>query len=276
MSNKKSKNMKKLDELKETAINLENEIKQVKKENLKISSIRNLKIFGKTVNFLVPFVLATGITIGGMAFLEGGLPFYKDDVTKYKVHSLDYQTKAYTIETESYESKLWHDSSLDTNKLVVYTPWQYENNQYVRYKRSYDVKITNYKEAFDAVKNNNYKYIEEKIVEPDEEEKQIVNSIDFVSENDYVIIASLHMMDKSDLIKYKETDVENLIMTIIDLVLGLGIGGLAAWARKFEYFYEVKQINSEYKLLLKPLKPLKEKLKQTNIKIKKIGAKNEK
>jgi len=275
MSNKKNKKIQELNELREQAINLKARIKERRKDTLKELRIRNLTIFGNTINFLIPFGIAAGVTMGSIAALEGGLPFCKDDMVRYKAYSLDYYTNAYTIENESYISKLWHDDDFSKNDLTVYTPWEYENNQYVRYKRIYDVEIINPEEAFNAVKNNDYKYIEEH-VQKYSEEKQVANSIDENDENDYIIIASLRMIDDKNSIRYKETDTRNLIITIVEIVLSLGIGSIAAYLREFDYLDSIDYANKAYQIRIKKTKELKKQLKETEEKIKKLVKKYEK
>jgi len=275
MTNKNILQNKKLNELRETAKNLENKIKCQRKNDLKALGIRNLKIFGYTCNFLAPFVLVSGITAGIFAFYEWGLPFYKDDVLKYKTYSLDYQTNEYEIENVSYNSKTWHDIESDNNELIIYTPWEYENNQYIRYKRTYDVKITNPEEAFTAVKSNNYKYIEDR-VKTYKEEKQIINNIDFVEDNDYIIKASLHMLNLEETKSYKESDIKNLIITIVELILGIGIGSFINHIRAFDYSHEVETEKLTYKLSIATTNDMKKELNEINQKIKRLEKKYEK
>ena len=275
MTNKNILKIESLNELRETAKNLENKIKCQRKNDLKALGIKNLKIFGYTCNFLAPFIVVSGITAGIFAFYEGGLPFYKDDVVKYKTYSLDYQANEYVIEDITYESKIWHDEELDNNELIVYTPWQYENNQYIRYKRTYDVKITNPEEAFTAIKSNNYKYIEER-VKTYKEEKQVVNNIDFVEENDYIIKASLHMINTEEPISYKESYIKNLIITIVELILGIGMGSFINSIRTYDYSHEVENEKMTYKLSIATTKVMKKELEEINQKIKRLEKKYEK
>ena len=107
----------------------------------------------------------------------GGLPFHTDETIKYKAYSLDYQTSGYVTMDESYRTNRWFDDSLPSNELIVYTPWEYKDNQYTRYKREYDISEINTLDLFDAVLEEDYAYITENIKEY-KEEIQVANSIE--------------------------------------------------------------------------------------------------
>ena len=296
MSNKKTKKQKKqseqrrikekklqiqeLQELKNKAIQLENKIINQKTENFKQFNIRNLKIFGNTCNFVTPFILSAGLTVGVFRAFGGGLPFQTDEIIKYKVYDLEYETNGIITMNESYQTNRWFDNPLSSNELTIYTPWECINNQYVRYKREYIIEKIDTLDLYNAVLDENYDYIFQNMKDC-KEEKQVANTIEEIRENNYFFEASLHMLDKDDILKYNETDLKNKIITIIELILGLGIGGVVAHSRNFEYLWELKNINIEYHERIKDIKPMQEDLKITNEKIlslsKKMGGKiNEK
>lgn len=277
MSNRKTKKqkqqleqrksrIKELQDLKEKKLQLEKQISEQKAENFKQLNIRNLKIFGNTCNFVAPFVITAGLTVGVFKMFGGGLPFHTDEITKYKLYNLDYQTNGYVTMEESYRTNGLLADDLPSNELTIYTPWKYENSQYTRYKREYDIDKLNSLELFNAVLEEDYSYIEENLKDY-KEEKQTVNSIDETEKMDYFFEASLHMLDKNDTLKYNETDLKNIVITIVELILGLGIGGAIAYFRDFEYLYELKRINNDYNYRIKAIKPMQEDLVLTNEKI---------
>lgn len=268
MSNKNKKKSisraKKLELLNAKKIELQKKLDKQKKEKFKQFNIRNLKIFGKTCNFLVPFVLCGCITVGAIRFFGGGFPFVTDKIKKYKLHDLDFDSKGYVSMNEEYIN-FGILSELDKNKLVVYSPWEKTDNGYSRIKREYKVKTIKSLELFDAVLNEDYSYIEDNITDF-KEEIQTSNNIDEES-NNYIIQASLRMLDKTDLITFDETALKNIIITIVEIVLGLGIPSIIAWRRDFEYLYEIKYINEDYQEKIKPYKSIKAELNETNNKI---------
>lgn len=263
--NRKSQ-IKELQELREKAIQLEKRIAEQKVENFKQLNIRNLRVFGNTCNFIAPFVISAGLTVGAFRLFGGGLPFHSDEIVKYKAYSLDYKTNGYVTMDESYRTNRWFDDSLPSNELTIYTPWEFKDNQYMRYKREYDISKLNTLDLFDAVLEEDYAYITNNIKEY-KEEIQVANSVEETEGQDYFFEASLHMLDKEDTLKYNETDLKNTIITIIELVLGLGIGGAVAYFRDFEYLWELRDANSDYRYRIKAIKPMQEELTATNEKI---------
>lgn len=264
---KESKNrIKELQDLNEKAVRLKEQISEQRAKNFKQLNIRNLKIFGNTCNFVAPFVITAGLTAGVFKVFGGGLPFHTDEITKCKSYNLDYQTNGYVTMDESYRTNGLLDDNLPSNELTIYTPWKYENSQYTRYKREYDIDKLNSLELFNAVLEEDYSYIEENLKDY-KEEKQTVNSIDETEKMDYFFEASLHMLDKNDTLKYNETDLKNIVITIVELILGLGIGGTIAYFRDFEYLWELKRTNNDYNYRIKAIKPMQEELALTNEKI---------
>ena len=110
-----------LQELREKAIQLEKRISEQKIENFKQLNIRNLRVFGNTCNFIAPFVISAGLTVGAFRLFGGGLPFHSDEIVKYKAYNLDYKTNGYVTMDESYRTNRWFDDSLPSNELTIYT-----------------------------------------------------------------------------------------------------------------------------------------------------------
>ena len=258
--------IKELQDLREKTIQLEKQIAEQRVENFKQLNIRNLKIFGNTCNFVAPFVITAGLTVGVFKMFGGGLPFHTDEITKYKLYDLDYQTNGYVTMDESYRTNGLLDDNLPSNELTIYTPWKYENSQYTRYKREYDIDKLNSLELFNAVLEEDYSYIEENLKDY-KEEKQTVNSIEETEKMDYFFEASLHMLDKNDTLKYNETDSKNISITVTELIFVLGIGALLAHYRNFDYLYELSCINDDYNYEIEAIKPMQEELALTNEKI---------
>lgn len=258
--------MKELEELRSKALELESKITKQRIENFKQLNIRNLKIFANACNFAAPFVISAGITVGVFRLFGGGLPFHSDEITKYKAYNLDFQTNGYVTMDDKYRTNRWFENSLPSNTLLVYTPWEEQDGQYVRFKREYDVGKLTTLDLYNAVLNEDYNYISENLKDY-KEEKQVVNKKDPTDGNNYFFEASLHMLDEEDVLKYNETDLKNMVITIIELVLGLGIGGAIAYFRDFEFLYELREVNDNYSSKILSIKPMKKELKDINEKI---------
>lgn len=254
--------IKKLEELK---ADLEKELREQKKEKFEQFNIRNLKFLGHTCNFLAPFVLSAGITVGVFRLFGGGFPFHTDDITKYRLYNLDFDTKGYVTMDDEYRIFGILDE-LKSNSLVVYSPWEGQDGQYIRFKREYKIGTLDTLDLYNAVLNEDYSYIEQNVTDY-KEEIQTSNRINEDEPNDYIIQASLHMLDKEDTLIFSETDLNNIVITIIEVVLGLGVGSLIAWKRDFEYIWEMQHVNRDYNCTIKSLNSTKEKLEDTNQKI---------
>lgn len=258
-ANARRQEIKKLEELKTT---LEAKLEEQEKEKFKQFHIRNLKIVGNTCNFFIPFVLSAGVTVGIFKLFGGGVPFYLDNITKYKVYTLDFDTNAYVKKEDEYIVL----DELESNSLVVYSPWEGQDSQYIRFKREYMIGTLETLDLYNAVLNGDYSYIEQNVTDY-KEEIQTSNKINEEEQNDYIINASLNILDKGDTLLFSETDLRNIVITIIEVVLGIGIGGLIAWKRDFDYIFEVQKVNSNYQCIIRSLNSTKEKIEDTNQKI---------
>lgn len=256
--------LKELKMLREKAIQLEESIARQKLENFKQLNIQNFRLFQAANKLFAPYVIMAGLTVGAFDLCGGGLPFYKDLIVKYKVYDLNYQTDGDITVDESYRTDRWYNNPLPENQLIIYTPWEYSDNEYIRYKREYDIS-TSTLDLLDAVLEEDYDYIKNNIKDY-KEEIQVINEIEEIEQN-YFFNASLHMFDKSDTLVYRETDLKNTIISLVEIVLGLGIGSLVAYFRDFEYLKEVRKINDEYRSKTEVIKYMKKELVKTNEKI---------
>lgn len=262
---KKLDSITELKQLKERTLKIKKEMSKNRYNNFKEFNIRNLKFFGHTCNFVMPFVVSMGLVSGGFAIFGGGLPFRTDKITKYKLYNLDYNSKAYVIMNEEYKTDRFIDNELPSSSLVIYTPYELIDNEYVRYKRVYDLEYKVTLDLYNAIINEDYSFIENNLIDY-KEEKQIINKIN-EDNNDIIIEANLHIFDKEDKLIFDESETKNLIITIIEVILGLGIGGFATWLRDYDYIYELRHINKVYHVRIKKNDSLKKELKNTQKRI---------
>ena len=103
-SNKETRTIKKIKLEEEKLERLRQRLKQIKKENRKQFHIKNLRIIGKTAHLLIPYVLSTTMFSSIVNFVGGGLPIIKDDITIYKVQSLEYETDQEILGETTYQS----------------------------------------------------------------------------------------------------------------------------------------------------------------------------
>ncbi len=243
-----------LKELKQKAQFLQEQIAKQKKQYFKNFNLRNAKVLNSTCNFLIPFSLMTLITIGAVDTYGGFLPFKKDKITKYKYYNLEWQTNSYQNIQEEYIYIF--DYSPDNN-LILYTPWKYENNQYTRLKKEFNPEKLNSLDLYNAVLSENYELIEELLNSAYFEEKQVTNILNEPEDNQYFLKAKLNYLDLNDFITYDESNLDNFLITMGELVIILGVSGVINHLRKFDYLKDLKKINEEYQNKIKSYQDLK-------------------
>lgn len=264
-NNSINRRLQELEVLKEKVSEYENKISEQKKNNFKEFNIRNLKIFAGTCNLLLPFVVIGGVAVGGFKVCNGGLPFYRDDITKYKKYELEYETNADINANIEYVRNEWWTDALPSDSLTICTPWEKEGDSYVRYKREYDLPDDCFSDLYEAIFKKDYDYIE-KNYEKSKEEKEVSNFI-IDDVNDHIVEAKLYKIDSDDFIKFPESAKKNKIITIIQIIITLGVGGFIVHVRDFDYLDYLKEANEDYHSNKKPIGPLEDELEATKKKI---------
>lgn len=245
VNEEKRRILKELQELKKDISVLELRLKEAKKEKAKQFHIRNLKFFANTCNLVVPFVVCSGITVGLFALFGGGTPFHRDQITKYKTYNIEYQMDGTIDMEEGYKTNSWYDEKLPSNSLTIYTPWSLQDDQYIRIIRTYNLGELTTLDLYYAVLEEDYDYINSNLNDY-KEEKQIFNKLNINENNNYEMKASLHIIEKDNFLKYDETLTKNIIITVIELIAGLGLGGLITAFRDFSFLYEVHRNHVTY------------------------------
>ena len=244
---RKLKNME-LVKLKNQLFELQRQIEEQKKENIKNFCIRNLKIFGCACNFAVPFVLSAGLCVGSVKLLGGGFPFVIDKQKKYKVYSLEYETDKIVNLKTWYQTNEWYSDLIPKNKLKIYFPWEVRDNDvYSRVIRDY---IIDNQEVIprlmDVVYFQNINYILENF-EVYNEEIESTNILNLIN-NKCIIDACLSVLDETDYLLVDEGMVANFFITLLEMIAVLGSGALGARIRKFKLISSVNDIKEEYQL----------------------------
>lgn len=253
----------KLEELEKQARELEEKVKIKKKEVFTKYNVRNLKLFLSATSFVAPFIISSVILANLTKELNLGVPFKRDDITKYKVYSLDYETGGEIMMTSEYKNKF---KKLLSNHLVVFTPWQQQNGQYVRYKRDYDLDKNINLELLEAVLDEDYNYIKENLNDY-QEEQQTTNHLDETVENDDRIKASLHVFDKESTLLCSETTTENVTLTFFSLFGTFFVGTAITNFRELKILDSLVDANEDYKMYQVSLESFQQELGETKQKI---------
>lgn len=245
--------------LEEDLIIIEHKINDYENKKIKNACLKNLKIFGSVCNFMMPFVIISGITVSGVNYLGFGLPFIKDDIRKEKRYTLDYETNG-NIESE--EHYIFDSPVLSDNELTIYSPWTLtEDNLYERTIKNFDVDYdTSSVSLYNAILNKDVERIEE-IFPNYTLETETTNQISSIND-DYIIDAHLDFLDSKDILTYKENSSTNNHVTFLELLICLGIPSFISYHRSFSLVDSIKNINKKYESQKEELRDLYEQLDQ--------------
>ena len=232
-----------------------------------------------TFLLVLPFIATATITSIAGNILGFGLPVRRDKIEDTKVYSMEYEDDEVKVREESYrhfdafvDEEFGSDYDIvdyEDNCLLFYTPWSYEDGIYTRVKRDYIFnKNMNVKDLYYAVLNEDYKYITDEL-DDYKEETQVSNFKPYENDdnNKRIIKAKIKYLDEKDKIKVTESQVQNLIITLINLLATLGIGAFINHVRDFDYAAEVECDKKIYIDELNKLNELENKLASVDKKI---------
>ena len=246
-------------------VELEAKLAQSRRKAIKAFHVRNLKIFRDTCNFVLPFVVCTGLMVGTTTLLGFGLPIKQDDFKRPKLANLQIEAqgeyKSYDEEYVSYNPVF---DSVKSSNLTLYSPWeQQEDGLYRRFKRVYN-SLGPEEELISAILRNDYETVVSLLSNYDEE-IQTVNMIN--EEPCYKIEGEIHFLNKNDYLTYTEKSGEDIVLTIVDAIIALAIGSLIAYKRDFSVQYAYERDCQDFRIECKAYKKDKEKLKELDEKI---------
>lgn len=249
--------------LEEDLIIIEHKINDYENKKIKNACLKNLKIFGSVCNFMMPFVIISGITVSGVNYCGFGFPFIKDDIKKLKKYTLDYETNGNIESEERYlMNNIFDSPAISYNELTIYSPWTLtEDNLYERTIKSFDVDYdTSSVSLYNAILNEDIERIE-KIFPNYTLETETTNQISSIND-DYIIDAHLDFLDSKDILTYKENSSTNNHVTFLELLICLGIPSFISYRRSFSLVDSIKNINKKYESQKEELRDLYEQLNQ--------------
>lgn len=244
---KKQQEMQKKDELeklRKDILDLQQKIKEQNQINVKEKYKKNSKILLSICNFFAPFIISACLTTGVFKLFNGGFPFVKDDIIKYKKYSLDYYTNGYIELDEHYVTNTIFDEELPKNELIIYSPWQLNDGLYKRTIKTYDIGKIDSPELYEAVIKQDITHIHNTFSKYHEEE--VVSNKINQDNNGFIIEARLNFLDKNDTLIYSESDLKNLLVTIAEVLVGNGFGVLLVLKRKFNLSNSIDKIKENY------------------------------
>ena len=254
-----------LNKLKEQQKELEKKVEDDRIAKEKGFHIRNLKIFKDTCNVLLPYVICASISVGGIFLLQGGLPVKRDEIkkAKYTTLNIEEQGESPVLETHYGTYGIWA-SDLSSSTIILKSPWEEVDGEYIRYKRIYDI-TSNKNEIINLILEKDYKRLFEELSEYKEE----IEKANYIAgeNNGYSVEGNIYLRDNKDLITFPESTTKNVVITLLELILTLGIGAAVAWNRYFDYFDSIEGTNYRYHIKIETLERDLVKLEETNEKI---------
>ena len=193
---------------------LEKDIKSLEEKNKRIKFIRNLEIGRKVGCFVFPYVVSAGLIFEGIWVATGKVPFIIDDVKEY----LYTQTEIDSLGNERILKKYGEFQNI-TDYVTYYTKWEDMGGDYTRCIKTYSLGKFDYKKALSWLEEDNI-LLDEILGEPMEVmwEKKEELTREELSQDEYIKIV-LYKRDKKDSIIVKEYFGENILWSLLDILL---------------------------------------------------------
>lgn len=181
-----------------------------------------LKLFKSIGKITLPYVITTTATVVTVKLFGGGLPFVRDDITKYKYYTLKGSNSSIVDIHESYQDSNDSQRKYD-NTITTYSTWQNDNNKYYRIIRKYTFDNISDKKILDAFYNSDDEYFQSVCDEFTKEEEYSSKVPDLYKKP--ITEGEIAFWDKDDGIVNKESNKRNFFITFSELSVSF-ISGL--------------------------------------------------
>lgn len=195
---------------------LEYELKHSKLVNLKISTVKNLKISLRFMQRIAPYVLTAVIMAGGCKLVGGGIPFYSGDTFKINSNTMKEFDSLGNIRYE----QQYDDYDNSSNILYYYSQWQQGNDGfYSRNVETYKLDELTEEEILKLFAKEDLN-LSDVFGDPTSKKRETKNNVteEEIQQKDY-LQAIIYNEDENDYIIHKETIGENIAVTVIYLLL---------------------------------------------------------
>ena len=225
---KKEKNYVLVSKLSKDIDDLEKRLKHVNIENFKKISIRNIKIFGRVLQMLYPYILAFTIpfTLQSIIF---DIPFYPENVRQEKCYMMELDNKGIIDYQSQYDS-----FSNESNRLYIYSKWEKSNDYYTRTINLYRLNDFTNDELIELVNKDSLSIVEllGSPVSSITEKKNILTEEEI--KDDGYIKAKYYYEDKDDYIIIRQSIGENLVCSLLFLFI-MGMSEYAVFKYRSDY-----------------------------------------
>ena len=181
---------------------LEYELKHSKLVNLKISTVKNLKISLRFMQRIAPYVLTAVIMAGGCKLVGGGIPFYSGDTFKINSNTMKEFDSLGNIRYE----QQYDDYDNSSNILYYYSQWQQGNDGfYSRNVETYKLDELTEEEILKLFAKEDLN-LSDVFGDPTSKKRETKNNVteEEIQQKDY-LQAIIYNEDENDYIIHKET-----------------------------------------------------------------------
>lgn len=215
MSRKGKSTCSQLDELTRRRNDLIQDRKKLFLENKKKLRLRKLKLYLAVMKLSLPFVVSSGICVGGGTLFLDSLPFVVDEQKLIKKHTLEIDDDNVVYEEKYYKPSFFEET--DENKLEV--KYDFEMDKFGTYSRN--VEEYTYSDGcdlavIDAVLDYDYDTLRE-LAETKTSVTEIKKKDDMKLNG--TIKGQITIKNESDFLITRESDFKNKTITIGELII---------------------------------------------------------
>ncbi len=225
---------------------LEKRIDNVGKENLKKISIRNIKIFGRFMQLIGPYLLAFILPFGLQSLIYD-IPIYQENVKQEKRYMMELDNQG-VISYQSKYSKFENES----NKLYIYGKWKMgDDSFYQRTIKTYSIREFSIDEIKELINKDDLE-VSDILGEPLSEivEHKNILTDEELNEESY-IIAIKYYADSDDYIIIKQPLIDNIMYSLFYLasvfIIVFPIFRYRVDESNFDFTYCVEKLKEKYK-----------------------------
>lgn len=230
-------------QLKKEMKDLEFKINHTNLYNIKIDTIKNLRIGARALRILTPYILTAGIVTGGFLALDV-TPFSKNQGKAYFTTMKEFDATGNVHCIQKYSA-----TEIDCNKIYYYSKWEQVGELYSRNVKVYNVKDLNYEEILKCLDYSDVK-LEDVLGEPVSDYKETTNNVDNVDlKKEEYLKAAVYSRDKNDYILKEFTVYENVGVTAAYLLVVIFLQIIPAiYREKFPMKFkdEIENISDKY------------------------------
>ncbi len=226
---------------------LEKEIKQQKLRNLKINSVKNLKITARVLQLIAPYVVSASI-VTWFFFSNGIIPFHRD---KREIYSR-VMTEFDNLGNIRYEQQ-YADFDDQNNVFKFYSQWQLQaDGFYTRTIKTYNIEEKTYEELRELFNKENLT-LEDFLGKPILTIKETKNNLtDDELNKEPFMQAIIYNVDENDFIIQEESFAEDMYSTIGYFFLLGGVEFVLRFLRSefssFNFRKYVERVKDNYQL----------------------------